>query len=412
MKRFQAWKVLVCCGLLAGVAFGAWFAVQSSREKEKSRPFREDYAYLWGIIEKNYPASGVLARQNNVDLGALKEKYRRQAEKSTDAKSFYHVLEQCLGEFAGQGHMGIVSKELYMSYRSYENYPDALSQFIFSQINGQNSLQFYDVSFKAPTMEKLAGQAAPGQSYVALAGGLNFATVMTSGDQEVGYIKLRGMQRPETDIQPMENFFRSIESQNIQACIIDMRDNSGGSTEYWEQTIVRPNLGEPVRYNSYGLYRGEESKKYIQIAGFTPRALEDGFPFTGAQRPEDASLMDGYIELNHSILPGESGPLFTGKFYLLVNEKNYSAAESFAVFCKNTGFAQLVGTPTGGDGVGFTPSIYALPNTGICFRFSSILGLNTDGTSNEEHGTTPDVLVGENENSYQVCLDLIGGKTT
>jgi len=41
---------------------------------------------------------------------------------------------------------------------------------------------------------------------------------------------------------------------------------------------------------------------------------------------------------------------FNGKIWVLTNPKVYSSSENFIMFCKNTGFATLVGTSTGGDG--------------------------------------------------------------
>lgn len=93
--------------------------------------------------------------------------------------------------------------------------------------------------------------------------------------------------------------------------------------------------------------------------------------------------------------------------WLLTSERVYSASEYFAVFCKDTGFATLVGTPTGGDGVGLMPFMHALPNTGICFQFSAQNGLNLDGACNEEFGTAPDIAVTPDQDALEVCLAAI-----
>ena len=77
----------------------------------------------------------------------------------------------------------------------------------------------------------------------------------------------------------------------------------------------------------------------------------------------------------------------------LVGEQVYSASESFAVFCKETGFATLVGSQTGGDGIGaLDPIFLQLPNSGLLVQFTMMFGLNADGSSSEEAGTTPDLL--------------------
>jgi C-terminal processing protease CtpA/Prc len=68
---------------------------------------------------------------------------------------------------------------------------------------------------------------------------------------------------------------------------------------------------------------------------------------------------------------------FKGKIFLLVYNALYSSSESFAAFCKGTGFAEIVGTNTGGD-----------------------------GTVNEQAHTKPDIFV---ETTYN---DFLEGKNT
>lgn len=82
---------------------------------------------------------------------------------------------------------------------------------------------------------------------------------------------------------------------------------------------------------------------------------------------------------------------FDGKIFLLTNEVVYSASEYLAVFCKQTGFATLVGTKTGGDGVGIEPIYIRLPNSGLLLSYSLTHGLNDDGSSNGLVGTEPDI---------------------
>lgn len=79
--------------------------------------------------------------------------------------------------------------------------------------------------------------------------------------------------------------------------------------------------------------------------------------------------------------------------WVIVDNRVYSSADSFAAFCKATGWATLVGQTTGGDGQGVTPVIIALPNTGLLVRFSALAAETPDGTLNAVTGITPDILV-------------------
>ena len=74
----------------------------------------------------------------------------------------------------------------------------------------------------------------------------------------------------------------------------------------------------------------------------------------------------------------------------MVSGTVYSSAEQFVYFCKATGWATVIGRQTGGDGVGFDPALYRLPDSGLLFRFSIVAGENPDGSMSLE-GTVPDV---------------------
>jgi C-terminal processing protease CtpA/Prc len=99
--------------------------------------------------------------------------------------------------------------------------------------------------------------------------------------------------------------------------------------------------------------------------------------------------------------------MFGENIYLLVNSNVYSASEGFAMFCKATGFATLVGSNTGGDGGMLTIRQFDLANTGLLISFSTTFSLNPDGSSNTEFGSIPDVYIGENQTELEACLALI-----
>ena len=98
---------------------------------------------------------------------------------------------------------------------------------------------------------------------------------------------------------------------------------------------------------------------------------------------------------------------FNGKIWVLTNPKVYSSSENFIMFCKNTGFATLVGTSTGGDGGIADPILLSLPNSGLIIRFSMFYGLNNDGTGNEAIGTLPNIMIKDDENALDICISQI-----
>jgi len=103
---------------------------------------------------------------------------------------------------------------------------------------------------------------------------------------------------------------------------------------------------------------------------------------------------------------------FDGRVFLLVDGDVYSSAEMFAVWAKATKWATLVGTRTRGDGIGFDPGLVALPNSGIVVRYSEDMGINPDGSVNEESQTVPDVVVHQTVADEQVRLKLMASDPT
>jgi C-terminal processing protease CtpA/Prc len=115
--------------------------------------------------------------------------------------------------------------------------------------------------------------------------------------------------------------------------------------------------------------------------------------------------MERFTTASKTIKPQNSVG-YKGKVYLLVDDYVYSSSESFAAFSKASGFAELVGITTGGDGIGIDPCMLALPNSGLVVRFSLDMGINSDGTVNEKEHTKPSIYVGT---SYE---DFLQGKDT
>jgi C-terminal processing protease CtpA/Prc len=114
---------------------------------------------------------------------------------------------------------------------------------------------------------------------------------------------------------------------------------------------------------------------------------------------------DMYIKFKGEYLPKNSVG-FKGKIYVLTSSNVYSAAEGFSVFCKDSGFATLVGERTGGDGIGGDPMLFCLPNSGILGRYPVYYGMNAQGVLNEEFKTAPDYQVDYKFDSKSEITDL------
>jgi C-terminal processing protease CtpA/Prc len=217
---------------------------------------------------------------------------------------------------------------------------------------------------------------------------------------EIAYIKVKSMSNRtlDTDGKKILEFYKSI--KDYPYLVIDIRGNGGGTDEYWRRNIVEPLISETKSSAVAMAYKGNYIKPFLRGRGIITKPI-DKLPKLFYSKY--ASKMDRFIETTRKVKPKNSVS-FKGKIYLLVDDYVYSSSESFAAFCKATGFAELVGTITGGDGIGIDPCVTALPNSGLVIRFSLDMGINSDGSANEQVHTKPNIYV---ETTYQ---DLIKGR--
>jgi hypothetical protein len=203
-------------------------------------------------------------------------------------------------------------------------------------------------------------------------------------NEKTAYVRIRsfGHGKISEDRKDLEEFYQTI--KDYRSLTIDIRGNTGGSDVYWKDNIVYPLAHTGLEASFYTAFR---QGKYVRWK-CTP------VPFP----KERLSCVPPEVETDFLVMsfltcsPLSDRP-FGGDIYLLVDRMVYSAAESFAVFAKESGFAQLVGTTTGGDGICHSPFLFALPNSDLVIRMASSMGINPDGTASEETHTTPDTYI-------------------
>ncbi|HHY34844.1 MAG TPA: hypothetical protein GX510_04305 [Firmicutes bacterium] len=237
----------------------------------------------------------------------------------------------------------------------------------------------------------------------------NVYTAVLAGGS-VGYVQITSFMNMEPALR---RFFQ--EARDLPVLIIDIRGNRGGLSTYWEKAIVAQLAAEPVSCTYCVTWRtGEYVQPFVEakisrmlVERISKQALvEKAGPGLAANIPPEA-LGDDFVDpclIRARVLPAADSVRYRGKIYLLVDDLCFSAADGFASFCKATGFATVVGTWTGGDGIGFTPAPVLLPNSGIAVQFPVVMGLNPDFSANEETHTCPDVMV---EQSVEDILEYL-----
>ena len=352
----------------------------------------EDFEYLYNLFKDNYPFLEVNKRLNGIDWLANKDDYIKKIKNTTTDEEFIQVIKEILNDL-NNGHVNLIDKD-YFPY-VYVGMTD--------QINGEwikpwgevlkreavlNRYDFNEYEVKKLRKEIHEIYNNPSNPSFSPA----FETNIIVPD-EVAYVyikKMNGMSAIE-DGKNLRKFYKEI--KDYEKLIIDIRGNTGGSVSYWIENVIEPLIKDTISVDYYLFARGDYAKPFFEAKGIDFKPLNSMDKEILEKIPSDVrENFDKYCLSKLTIEPKDSIK-FDGKIYLLVDSNVFSSSEAFAAFCKDSGFATIVGETTGGDGIGIDPIYYSLPNSGLVGRFSSVLGLNGDFTINEEVKTIPHVKI-------------------
>ncbi len=349
----------------------------------------EDYDFLWTALEENYVFFPILERQG-IDIAAIQADTRNSIQnQEPDVSAFYQALSQMFLKCNYFAHLNVVSKDVYDSMARYycaegqedSGWKDALEK--------ENVRRFYE-NAPANASELTAPNSAASETIHAEYDDQRKAMIIT--------IRSFAQEKLQQDRQYLQDFFQSHAEDEVSDIVFDITHNRGGSTLYWNENIVAP-FGGSYTWDIWLYVRDTALTRCFFPIEQEYQPVDD--------LPEEHPTPDFVSELgltdfchhteclnSDATLPDN---LLGAKRWVLIDDAVYSAAESFAYFCKETGWATLVGTATDGDGLGATPVMFDLPNTGILVRFSAQAGENPDGTCNAESGTAPDYVCGRFE---------------
>lgn len=371
----------------------------------------EDYDYMWEILEDNFPYFGVANRMYGVDEDVVKNRYREMIETrpNLDFDGFNRIVSNCLREFKGIGHLNVFTPDFYYwaddTVDSIEENSDEFGIFkrMEDTIKSDRSINTYNYLGKDSPIHKILSN-------------LSFNPIKNIKKRKINdktaYIQIKSMSPDalEKDKKVIFDFYKELSEERYENLIIDIRPYTSGSDYYWIQNIVAPNITDPLTYDIITfLVGGEDSVRYFSDLG-----AEIQWDMSKAEKYSNRNLNDfkklhSWFEDFLIVEPLGEEKLFNGNIYYLTDEKIFSSSEAMAQFCKQTGFATLVGTNTGGDGhgAGGTPLVKNLPNSGIIFWYRVGYAINDDGSSNIEFGTSPDYYAEEGEDPLDACLRII-----
>lgn len=343
----------------------------------------EDFEYMFKTIEEAYPFLEVNKRVNNVDWIANKEEYLEKIKNTKNDKEFIEVITQILSELNNDHTHLINSKELYDFFKSGYNQTGWYDFFDDEKVLSRyNSMEGNTQNTKEPMVKK-------------------DVIVRDVIDKKIGYIYLPQMygvygeiteKDIESDLKIIGDYINKLE--DYKALIIDIRGNSGGDDMYW-RSIVSKVVSDDIESKGYLAFRSDNKimKDYVDKREIRVDSIDNLPKELLENAPKD--IMTDFSEFMEStvVIESDNKSRFKGNIYLLVDDTVYSSSESFSIFCKDSGFATLIGEKTGGDGGGIDPILFDLENSGLIIRMASDMYLTGQGICNEEFKTKPDYEV-------------------
>ena len=364
-------------------------------QKEKN----EDYEFFWGFIKEGFPFTEVLER-NGVDLKKIKEEWYpklKDIETKSQYLTFYGELCAEITQNKPVGHLHPIDYRYYNKvYKTY--YP------CVNKDGTENELikDFYS--------------AQPSGAWVrTIWNDVQRIEGITTYIVEEGKIAcLRIDSFSITDQEKRKKFLNDVKvflekTKDHKHLIIDITRNGGGDKYFW-MYITGLLLKDNAAFYRYGLYTENKYTKelleYIFKIGNIEIINKDKIP--NVKNTNTAHKNGCKIRETIKKIDGITNSIDERKIWLLVSSKSHSAADQFAGFCRQTGFATVVGENTAGAGMSVIgPLPIPLPKSGALILFDSTYALNTEGMSNTEFGTAPDIYVKDGQVPMQACMEAI-----
>lgn len=380
-----------------------------------------DYDTMWLLLEENFPYLEVVKTEMGIDWKKVKENYRLKLEAQAvdgyiSQEDFTNTFIRCLGEFQSVGH-------LFMTYPSlFLNSPVSdLDKNFFALVDNPKTESFYtylqQCSLDAGSSNTESGDNK--SETVIIEGPIRRITPTVRagyvGDtipHLIPYLKIASFSSWEEDtFAALAEFFADIADEDH--LIIDVRGNVGGSDWNWRRGIVAPLAQTELDFDM--LFSAKSGSLNLALdptmigdsrygTRYTDDSWKKDFPYVPL---EEADGLDIHIKCSSSYKKDNTQKYFNGKIWVLIDKYCYSATDAFVCFCKETGFATLVGTTTGGNGKGASPLIMVLPYSGLIVEYEPYLTFNLDGTCNGIKGTEPDIVPEEGRFALETCLQII-----
>ncbi|MCL1998182.1 MAG: S41 family peptidase, partial [Turicibacter sp.] len=379
-----------------------------------ARPLAEylkDLDFMYYIITNNFPLINVIERRAGIDIHQLFADARLALENvhemPSDDDFWMFLSENITWPVGGLGHFSLPNPRGLLNIYGPMVQLGHIELLPHVEIfDNPSTRAFYNLTDDDFIFDHIE---TPEDAQVPATGNVEML-ILT---ENIAYARIRTFYNGfmQYDSAVLLDFYREV--ADFEHLIIDIRSNAGGAVRHFLENVMSPNISEPLTARFYQLFSSHPHNMMF---------LESRLSATDWEiRPIDEELLERLVYLNHddlelldsyfvqevTVMPSQPEPIFGGKIWLVVDRLVSSSAEAATQMTQETGFATIVGEPTGGDGIGFDSLIATLPNTGIAVWYSSLYGTDALGRNNQEFGTTPDILLNMEFGTITALLDII-----
>lgn len=222
---------------------------------------------------------------------------------------------------------------------------------------------------------------------------IDISAVLLDEEQE-GHFEVYSDERRKTSYICLYNFKneagdklakaiqKACENDNI---ILDLRINEGGYRNYFIENVYPWLYKEDIESTmTYYMYKNTFYDSGIVNEGM----LQDVKSITNEFQDDSKEILQFR---KHFGCEGKASE--NKKVYVLISNLGASAADWVASLLKEQTSAILIGTQTGGEGLGNTSCVDIMLNSGLAFRYQHSQAFNPDGTDNSIYGTTADIYI-------------------
>jgi len=263
-------------------------------------------------------------------------------------------------------------------------YGDSIFDIEYLSIHEKHSVQIKAVSFnEANEIFSQQNRLAPSEHY----------TFKTLPDKNIGIIEFNQFTDLDNFKVFLDSTFQSLQKENIENLIIDIRKNGGGNSSLGDELFQ---YISPTPFAQFG-------KTVVKYSDIQKQAYKTIYN----QEITNPNGIEIYNENTELIKLRENPLRYKGNIFLLISHSTFSSAASFSWAFKHFRMGTVIGEESGGMAVCFGDVLpLKLPNTELVYVCSFKKFYQYGATDDNIHGTLPDYDV-KSEEALDFTIDLI-----